>query len=153
MIREELTLCHQIFIKAYDYYNFPNVKLSKDFNNFIAYYNITIQDSIQYVAANKLKAKQWYSAHSMIGKKTSIEIITTNSDMSDVLLAIFPHSATLTKVEGAYSHNDKINIMMIVSSNEVKRVIRIAKSIDKHSFIMTYRIHQVYGNFFVRPTE
>ena len=85
--------------------------------------------------------------------KIRIEIITTNSDMSDVLLAIFPHSATLTKVEGAYSHNDKINIMMIVSSNEVKRVIRIAKSIDKHSFIMTYRIHQVYGNFFVRPTE
>lgn len=85
--------------------------------------------------------------------KMKIEIITTNADMSDVLLAIFPHSATLTKVEGAYSHNDKINIMMIVSSNEVKRVIRVAKSIDKHSFIMTYRIHQVYGNFFVRPVE
>ena len=48
-----------------------------------AYYNIAIQDSIQYVAANKLKAKQWYSAHSMIGKKTSIEIITTNIDESE----------------------------------------------------------------------
>ena len=85
--------------------------------------------------------------------KIRIEIITTNMDMPDVLLALFPHSATLTKVEGAYSHSERINIMMIVSSNEVKRVIRIAKSIDKHSFIMTYRIHQVYGNFFVRPVE
>jgi len=85
--------------------------------------------------------------------KIKIEIITTNPDMSDVLLAIFPHSATLTRVEGAYSHNEKVNIMMIVSSNEVKKVIKVAKSVDKHSFIMTYRIHQVYGNFFVRPVE
>ena len=43
MIREELSICHQYFIKAYDYYTFPNVKLSKDFNNFISYYNITIK--------------------------------------------------------------------------------------------------------------
>jgi hypothetical protein len=43
LIREELTKCHQYFIKAYDYYAFPNVKLSKDFNNFISYYNITIK--------------------------------------------------------------------------------------------------------------
>ena len=85
--------------------------------------------------------------------KIRVEIITTNLDLPDVLLAIFPHSATLTKVEGSYSHSERISIMMIVSSNEVKRVIRIAKSVDKHSFIITYRIHQVYGNFFVRPVE
>ena len=85
--------------------------------------------------------------------KIKIEIITTNVDLPDVLLQLFPHSATLSKVEGAYSHQDKIEIMMIVSSNEVKKVIRVAKSVDKHSFIMTYRIHQVYGNFFVRPIE
>ncbi|MBE6133065.1 MAG: YitT family protein [Erysipelotrichaceae bacterium] len=85
--------------------------------------------------------------------KIRVEIITTNFDMSDVLLAIFPHSATLSKVEGAYSHNNRLNIMMIVSSNEVKKVIRVAKSVDKHSFIITYRINQVYGNFFVRPVE
>ena len=85
--------------------------------------------------------------------KIRVEIITTNVDLSDVLLQIFPHSATLTKVEGAYSHNDKTDIMMIVSSNEVKKVIKVAKSVDKHAFIMTYRIHQVYGNFFVKPVE
>lgn len=85
--------------------------------------------------------------------KIKVEIITTVADMSDVLLQIFPHSATLAKVEGAYSHEGKTSIMMIVSSNEVKKVIRVAKSVDKHSFILTYRIHQVYGNFFVRPIE
>lgn len=85
--------------------------------------------------------------------KIRVEIVTTNANMSDVLLQIFPHSATLSKVEGAYSHENKINIMMIVSSNEVRKVIKVAKSVDKHSFIMIYRIHQVYGNFFVRPVE
>ena len=85
--------------------------------------------------------------------KIKVEIITTNQDMPDVLLQIFPHSATLSKAEGAYSHQDKLSIVMVVSSNEVKKVIKVARSVDKHSFIMTYRIHQVYGNFFVRPVE
>ena len=85
--------------------------------------------------------------------KIKIEIITTNFDMPDVLLQIFPHSATLSKVEGAYSHQDKLSIIMVVSSNEVKKVIKVVRSVDKHSFVMTYRIHQVYGNFFVRPVE
>ena len=85
--------------------------------------------------------------------KIKIEIITTNFDMPDVLLQIFPHSATLSKVEGAYSHQDKLSIIMVVSSNEMKKVIKVVRSVDKHSFVMTYRIHQVYGNFFVRPVE
>ena len=42
-IKKELSNYHQDFTKAIDYYNFPNVKLSKDFINFISYYNITIR--------------------------------------------------------------------------------------------------------------
>lgn len=85
--------------------------------------------------------------------KMKVEIVTTKEEMSDILLAIFPHSATLSTVRGAYSHEEKIEVTMIVSSNELKKLVRIAKRVDEHAFIMTYRIHQVYGNFFIRPVE
>lgn len=43
LIKKELLNSHQEFTKAFDYYNFPKVKLSKDFINFISYHNITIK--------------------------------------------------------------------------------------------------------------
>ena len=85
--------------------------------------------------------------------KMKVEIVSDYEHMADVMLAIFPHSATLSRVEGAYSHAEKTMLIMVVSSNEVRKVVRAAKSVDKHAFIMTYRIRQVYGNFFVRPVE
>ena len=85
--------------------------------------------------------------------KMKVEIVSNYEHMADLMLAIFPHSATLSKVEGAYSHSEKTMLIMVVSSNELKKVVKAAKSVDKHAFIMTYRIRQVYGNFFVRPVE
>lgn len=84
-------------------------------------------------------------------KKVQIQIITKNDNVSKALLAHFPHGATITKCEGAYSHTEEYMVYMIVSSFEVKKVVALARRVDPHAFISATSLIQVYGNFFIRP--
>ena len=86
-------------------------------------------------------------------KKVQIQIITNVQDMSSVLIANFPHSTTTIQGKGGYSHQEKEIIYMVVSSNEVKRVVSLVKKIDSHSFITVTSLIQAYGNFFIKPIE
>lgn len=86
-------------------------------------------------------------------KKLQIEIITEKDIMAPVLMANFPHGATITKGVGAYSHNERQVIYMVVSSFEMKKVVSIAKKVDEHAFISVVPLIQVYGNFFIRPID
>ena len=86
-------------------------------------------------------------------KKVLLQIITANEKMSDILIANFPHGATISRATGAYTHAEREVIWMVVSSNEVKRFIKVAKKVDQHVFISSIPINQVYGNFFTRPVE
>lgn len=84
-------------------------------------------------------------------KKVQLQFITDREDFAKILLAHFPHGATITKGVGAYSGNERLVIFMVVSSFEVKRVVTLARQIDKHVFISAIALRQVYGNFFIRP--
>ena len=86
-------------------------------------------------------------------KKIELQIITSKEHMPEIIIANFPHSATVVKGTGAYSGNEKTMFWMVVSSSEVKKVVRIAKKIDEHAFITATPLKQVYGNFFIRPVE
>ena len=86
-------------------------------------------------------------------KKVQIQIITAVDGIEQVLIANFPHSTTTIKGKGGYSHADRNVVYMIVSSNEVKRVISLVKKIDHNSFISVTALVQVYGNFFIKPVE
>ena len=86
-------------------------------------------------------------------KKVQIQIITTVSDISYVLIANFPHSTTTVSAKGGYSHSDKTVVYMVVSSNEVRRVVALVKKVDPHSFITVTSLIQAYGNFFIKPIE
>ena len=86
-------------------------------------------------------------------KKVQIQIITTVSDISYVLIANFPHSTTTVSAKGGYSHTDKTVVYMVVSSNEVRKVVALVKKVDPHSFITVTSLIQAYGNFFIKPIE
>ena len=86
-------------------------------------------------------------------KKVSLQIITANEHMPEIIISNFPHSATVTKGKGAYSGQEKTMIWMVVSSSEVKKVVAVAKKIDEHVFITATPLKQVYGNFFIKPLE
>ena len=86
-------------------------------------------------------------------KKTQLQIITENPDISSILIANFPHSTTLVEGKGGYSHTTKIIIYMTVSSNEVKNVVALVKRADSKSFVTVTPLIQAYGNFFIRPIK
>ena len=86
-------------------------------------------------------------------KKMQVQIITSKVHMPEIIIANFPHSATLIDGKGAYSGQNKTIIWMAVSSNEVKKVVNVAKKVDEHVFIAVTSLKQVYGNFFIKPLE
>ena len=86
-------------------------------------------------------------------KKVSMQIITAKEHMPEIIIANFPHSATVVKGKGAYSGSDRTMIWMVVSSSEVKKVVQVAQKIDEHVFITATPLKQVYGNFFIKPLE
>ncbi len=86
-------------------------------------------------------------------KKVQIQIITSVHDISYVLIANFPHSTTTVQAKGGYSHSDKTVVYMVVSSNEVKRVVSLVKKVDEHAFVTVTSLVQAYGNFFIKPVE
>lgn len=86
-------------------------------------------------------------------KKIAIEIITKNDYITDVLINLFPHSATIFEAKGAYSGDNEHVIKMMVSSYETKKVVKIVRKIDPNSFITLTPLQQVYGNFFINPIE
>ena len=86
-------------------------------------------------------------------KKIEMQIITAKEHMPEIIIANFPHSATVIKGKGAYSGADKTMFFMVVSSSEVNKVVAVAKKIDEHVFITATPLKQVYGNFFIKPLE
>lgn len=86
-------------------------------------------------------------------KKIELQIVTEKEHMPEIMIANFPHSATITEGKGAYSGARKLMLWMVVSSSEVKRVVNVARKIDENAFIAVTPLKQVYGNFFIKPTE
>ena len=86
-------------------------------------------------------------------KKMQIEIVTTSEYLAPVLIANFPHGATVVNGEGAYSHTQRKVIYMVVSSSQVKSVVALSRKVDAHAFITVTALVQVYGNFFIKPVE
>ena len=86
-------------------------------------------------------------------KKIQVQIITNSEYLAPVLIANFPHGATVVDGEGAYSHTPRKIIYMVVSSSQVKDVVSLARKVDHHAFISVISLVQVYGNFFIQPVE
>ena len=86
-------------------------------------------------------------------KKVQVEIITALPELPDLLLANIPHGATVTEARGAFSGDRRLIIYMVVSSLELKDVIRIVRELDPNSFVNVIALQQVYGRFFLKPVK
>ena len=98
-------------------------------------------------------ANMTVDAINLRNKKIQVQIVTTSDYLAPVLIANFPHGATVVRGEGAYSHQERKIIYMVVSSSQVKSVIALSRKVDHHAFITVTALVQVYGNFFIKPIE
>ena len=86
-------------------------------------------------------------------RKSQIEIITTNKELPSQLMACIPHGATVLTGKGVYSGKEKIVIHMVVSINEVKKVVKIVNEVDPEAFVNVASLQQVYGRFHMKTVK
>jgi len=116
-IRKELSNCHQEFAQAIDYYNFPKVKLSKEFINYISYYNITIKTLSNGFPKDEIEP--FISAMNRLSN--SIFYISTISDLESINL------------NNKYSYELMLNLISGYYTSVMKAVKILLKDVDESS--------------------
>lgn len=86
-------------------------------------------------------------------KKAQVEIVTNDEKLGETLMAYIPHGATVFKGTGVYSGQEHKVIHMVVSTNEVKRVVQVVKELDPEAFINVVNLSQVYGRFHMKAIK
>ena len=84
-------------------------------------------------------------------KKESLQIITSNEQIPDMLISYFPHSATIVQGKGAYSKQDKLVIYIVLSTHEVKKCTKIVREIDPNAFMVSTKVNSLNGRFYIAP--
>jgi uncharacterized membrane-anchored protein YitT (DUF2179 family) len=86
-------------------------------------------------------------------KKMKIEVVTERKDLGSVLISSVPHGATLVQGQGVFTGQPRFIITMVVSSYEVRDVVKIVQKEDPHAFVQVVSLAQVYGRFFMKPVK
>lgn len=80
--------------------------------------------------------------------QAKVEIICNNPDLiADELLKVIKRGATEFPAIGAYSHENKIVISMIISSFEYSLVQETVHKYDEKAFIVVTPVKKIIGNF------
>jgi len=86
-------------------------------------------------------------------KKTQIQIISAYDNLPKIIMANFPHGCTVVPAIGGFSGDPRNIIYMVVSSFEVKQLVKLVRKVDPNSFINVSNSTQVYGRFFIKPVK
>ena len=77
-----------------------------------------------------------------------VEIVTENpKQLCELILEQVHRGVTLTKVEGAYSHQEKTMVMVVISSYELTKIRKLVKDFDPRAFMITQPVKTIQGNF------
>ena len=68
-------------------------------------------------------------------KKVELQIMTSNYNLSNVVLANIPHGCTILDAKGGYTGKSMFVIYMSVRKSEAKKVVKICRKADPHVFI------------------
>ena len=86
-------------------------------------------------------------------KKVELQIMTSNYNLSNVVLANIPHGCTIIDAKGGYTGKAMYVIYMSVRKKEAKQVVRICRKADPNAFINVIPMDQVYGRFYRKPIK
>ncbi|MBU5434534.1 YitT family protein [Pseudoflavonifractor sp. MSJ-37] len=87
-------------------------------------------------------------------KKKTLFIVTDDPEqLTDALIRIANHSATVWPGEGAYTKKHRYVVYTVLSDSDIRK---ISLYIDQHmpgTFVNVMDSHEVLGNFYIRPIE
>lgn len=81
---------------------------------------------------------------------STLNIITSDNLMAQSLMKELKRGCTLFDVHGAYTHEQRVDLYMVVSSYEIEKATRLCKRIDPNVFIVVSPVKKIVGNFFKR---
>lgn len=87
-------------------------------------------------------------------QQKTLFIVTDHPDaVYEVIAEMTNHGATIIDGEGSYGHKLHKVLYSVVSSEEIKPVVRAIREIDPHAFVNVVRTEQISGQFYKRPNE
>ncbi len=87
-------------------------------------------------------------------KKDTLFVITDHPDeMVQALNHCVKHGITEMKVMGTYQGVERTMIYSVISSPELKRVLRVLKETDPTAFVNVIRTERVTGRFYIKPND
>lgn len=80
-----------------------------------------------------------------------IDVISVKSEeVSDALIKGINRGCTILDVKGAYTHENKYDVFMVISSYELEKAKRIIYEVDPNAFIMVMPVNKIIGAFYKR---
>lgn len=87
-------------------------------------------------------------------KKVTVHIITTKADeLAQALLIYTHHGVTRFEGMGCYSNEPRTLLYTVISTEEMKEVIRFVHSIDEKAFINVMKTDSLEGRFYQAPID
>lgn len=87
-------------------------------------------------------------------KKNTLFIVTDlPQEVADAINSLTQHGATRISAHGTYDNSKRQVIYSVVSTDELKPVLREIKKIDENAFINVMRTDQVRGRFHMSPND
>lgn len=87
-------------------------------------------------------------------KKHTLFIISEKAEeIYDGIRCCTHHAATMFQGIGLYQHETRKMIYSVVSSDEVKEVLKTVREVDPHAFINVVKTDQLSGRFHKRPND
>lgn len=86
-------------------------------------------------------------------QKTLLIVTNCAKDVCEAISRVSNHGATILKGEGFYEHRERDMVYSVVSSAEIKNVIRAVREVDSHAFINTFKTDQLSGRFYQEPND
>ena len=87
-------------------------------------------------------------------KKDTVFVVTDHPDeIVDSLRRCVRHGVTEMKVLGAYKGQQRTLIYTVISSPELKRVLKALRDTDPQAFVNVIRTERVTGRFYIKPND
>lgn len=87
-------------------------------------------------------------------KKDTVFVVTDHPDeIVDCLQRCVRHGITEMNVVGAYQGKQRTMIYTVISSPELKKVLRSLRETDPEAFVNVIRTERVTGRFYIKPND
>ena len=98
-----------------------------------------------FIIINSLAVDKIHTAYNYL----RIDIITKHKEeVAQALIEGVNRGCTILDVQGAYTHESKFDVFMVISSYELEKAKRIIHEVDSNAFIMVTPIKRIIGAFF-----